>query len=171
MSGAKKRSGDTSSSCRSGVGDELRRGHAGMRAVVVENEHVFGRLHVARQNIPARHGELGAFLDRAILRQAAGRDDDDVGVRGRAYPAASTKVLNLMSTPRRSHCSARQSAMPISSARRLTCVARRIWPPGSPEASKQDHLMAARGGDARRFEAGGAGADDDDLPAGAIGSS
>ena len=45
-------------------GNEFGCGDAGMGAIVVEQEHVFGGLHFARQNIPARDRKLGALLDR-----------------------------------------------------------------------------------------------------------
>ena len=63
------------------VGDELGRRHAGMGAVVVEYDHLFGGLYIAGENLPTRYCQFGAIFDRHVLRQAAGRDDDDIGVK------------------------------------------------------------------------------------------
>ena len=67
---------------RAGVGDELGGGHAGMRAVVVIEEHARGGLRRAGQDVPARGREGVAGVEEARVRHAAGRDDHDVGVLG-----------------------------------------------------------------------------------------
>ncbi len=56
--------------------------------------------------------------------------------------------------------------MPISSLRRGFCVASRTWPPAWLDASSTVDVMAALGGDTRRLQAAGTGADDHHLALG-----
>jgi hypothetical protein len=49
-----------------------------MPAIVVVDEHVFGRLDRAGDDVPARGHQLVAFFQWRVLRQAAGGDDDHI---------------------------------------------------------------------------------------------
>ena len=63
ISGAKKRSGETSSTLRTGLGRKLGRLHSGMCAVVIVDQYVFGRLDVAGEDVPGGGDEILARLD------------------------------------------------------------------------------------------------------------
>ncbi len=65
-----------------GQRDRLGGLHAGVAAVVVEQQHVLADLGVARQDVPARRDELVAGLEEFGVGQAAAGDDDDVGLLG-----------------------------------------------------------------------------------------
>ena len=81
ISGAKKRSGETSSSLRPALAISSAAVMPWMAAIVVVEQHVLGRLDRAGDDVPARGDEVVAGIERRVLRQAAGRDDRPVGLR------------------------------------------------------------------------------------------
>ena len=134
-SGAKERSGVMISTLPPVCGDELGRLQAGMVAGVVEEQHVRARLDVAGDDVPGRHDQLVAGAQHLGMRQAAGGDDDDVGVFGEHVVGLGPGVEAERRRRGAAHCATRQSMMPIISRRRLLCAVSRIWPPAWLAAS------------------------------------
>ena len=141
-----------------GVGNPLGRRHAGMSAVVIEEQHVFGRLHVAGEDVPARNGKFGSFLDGFIARQAAGRNEDHIGFECEDVRCLRDRVV--------AHVDAKALALchpPVDDADQLAAT-RQLG--GEPDLSaslrcrlEKDDLVAAFGRHSRRFKPGGTRSD------------
>ena len=134
-----------------------------MRAVVVEQQHLGRGLRVAREDVPARHHELGAGLEDLRVRQAARRDDHHVGV----FREHVLRIGQVVEAQRHAVLLALGEA-PVGDAEELGAAARAG---GEPDLAarlarrlEQHHLVAARGRDPRGLEAGGARSHHDDLP-------
>ena len=134
-----------------------------MAAIVVIEQHVLGRLDGAGNDVPARGDEVVARIERRVLRQAAGGDDDDVGrQRQHVVLLGPDIVADVDAEP------LEFGQPPVDDADQL--LAARVLR-GEPDLAaglssrfQHRHRMAALGGDARRLQPGGAGADHHDLP-------
>ncbi len=60
------------------IGDKLGANEGRMAAILVENEHIAGRRHVAGEDVPGRRRQLATVSNCIVMRQPSGRDDDDI---------------------------------------------------------------------------------------------